>query len=644
MALNLGKGDITNPTSWRDQANNVPPLQFNAVPTTQNYPLNGDGRYWWNANNGTYAIPTRVLNHFDGDLIDASGHATWTLVGAAALSSSNPKFGTQSLTLNGSGSNNVVSGASAPIVQSGQLDVLPGDFTVECFARFNSLSVNNPILLDIGDFAVNSAGPLQAFRIYATPTGAVTTQPANVSGAAWPTLTTTAGAVTAGATWYHIAFVRSGLNGYLFVNGALLGAGASNVGGFVGAVRTGPTLYIGRSSNSGVQPTFFDGAVDELRLSAVARYTAAFTPPATPFTLGDNVVSSIVFIGDPTDITGSMALTWQLTALSSDGGVPAIAYSLDGGATFTFVQLPGATQGLQSGKINVPLAGATTLLVGPLFAGAVVAGATLAHLAIAITRNADEGPVWNYPDNLNPVNYNCDRIDNTGYPSDTLLAMRTRLMIRLGFSNQAANPPPGMAAFINDMLLSAQRTLYRQYTALHTRRFFRWKVVPGQRFYSLLDNDEDVLSNFHMDPSKTIEWAGVQDVRNVWYPLERGIDPQNYTMLNRPWRPSRFDIKGALEIFPAPDQTYWLWVAGHFGLTSFSADSDTTTLDSELVFLVALANAKAHYGQGDANNIMAEANTYRKNLIAGTHGRMRYIPATVPTPAATRPTLTSFQS
>ena len=98
-------------------------------------------------------------------------------------------------------------------------------------------------------------------------------------------------------------------------------------------------------------------------------------------------------------------------------------------------------------------------------------------------------------------------------------------MIRLGFSNQAANPPPGMAALINDFLSSGQTFLYRRYLQLHTKRFFRWKVNPGQRFYSLKDNDDDVLCNFLMDPMKQIEWAGIQDSRNVWYPLIRGIPP-----------------------------------------------------------------------------------------------------------------------
>ena len=203
--------------------------------------------------------------------------------------------------------------------------------------------------------------------------------------------------------------------------------------------------------------------------------------------------------------------------------------------------------------------------------------------------------------------------------------------------------PPNLNGVINDFLESAQRYLYRRYKQLHTTRLFRWKVNPGQRFYSLMDNDEDVLCDFQMDPNKRIEWAGIQDSRNVWYPLVQGIPPQLYTMINKPWRPARYEIRQAIEVYPAPDQTYWMWFKGHFGLQAFTLDTQSTTLDAELVFLWALANAKAHYGQRDANDIAAQANDYRKELIAGTHQTASYIPGTVAVPPAVRPTLIQYQ-
>ena len=362
----------------------------------------------------------------------------------------------------------------------------------------------------------------------------------------------------------------------------------------------------------------------------------------------------IDFVGDTTLLTGTAALTWTIMQRSSDGSYPVVTYSTlaNGGSPVSQqVGLEGTPQQTinASGIIKVNLNSATGFHINVTSGGGVATpGATQWVLAVAITRNADETLEWDTPNPFDPINYNADRLDFSGYPSQTLSQLQTRLMIGLGFSNQAANPPPGMAAFTADKLLGAQNFLYRRYPALHTRRFFRWKMVPGQRFYSLKDNDDNVLGPngtgpFQMDPLKTIEWAGIQDTRNVWYPLIEGIPPQLYTMITKPWRPARYDIRQAIEVYPAPDQTYFLWIRGNFGLLSFVNPTDTTTIDSELVYLHALALAKAHYGQPDSSNVEALANAYRAELIAGTHKTAHYIPGTVAVPPAVRPTLIQYQ-
>jgi hypothetical protein len=356
----------------------------------------------------------------------------------------------------------------------------------------------------------------------------------------------------------------------------------------------------------------------------------------------------INFVGDPTLLVGAAAITWTIMQRASDGSYPIITYSTDGGVTphSTRVGSEGTPQEPinESGEITVNLTGATSFSVNVTSGGgAATPNATNWIIAVAITRNTDETLAWDFPNAFDPISYNATRLDFSGFPSATLAQLRYRVLVRLGFASQAANPPSGMTALINDFLVSGQQLLYRRYTALHTRRFFRWKVNPGQRFYSLKDNDEDVLSNFHLDPSKKIEWVGIQDSRNVWYPLIKGISPQLYTMITKPWRPARYDIRQAIELYPAPDQTYWLWMRGHFGMLSFVNDTDATTIDSELLFLHALANAKAHYGQPDANNIESQANVYRAELIAGTHQTAHYIPGTMPVPPAVRPSLISFQ-
>jgi hypothetical protein len=360
--------------------------------------------------------------------------------------------------------------------------------------------------------------------------------------------------------------------------------------------------------------------------------------------------SPITFIGSPALLsTGSVNLQWSVVQAATDGSTPFLAY-LTSGSVWTTATLTSAGAqlgGIQNGQIVVPLNTLTTLakLEFQVYTSGGISSATALpyQVAVAVTRNVNEGLTWDAPNPFDPINYNAACMDNV-VPTATMSSLSARILVRLGFSNQATNPPPGMALLVQDFLTSAQTYLYKRYLQLHTKRFFRWKVNPGQRFYSLKDNDEDVLCNFTMDPLKSIEWAGIQDTRNVWYPLIQGIPPQLYTMITKPWRPARYDIRQAIELYPAPDQTYWLWVKGHFGLTSFINPTDTTTLDSELVFLHALANAKSHYGQPDANNIEAQANAYRAELIAGTHQTAHYLPGTIAVPPAVRPTLIQFDA
>jgi hypothetical protein len=367
-------------------------------------------------------------------------------------------------------------------------------------------------------------------------------------------------------------------------------------------------------------------------------------------TFATNTSGPITFIGDPSFLsTGSVNLQWSVVQAATDGSTPKLAY-LTSGAAWTTATLSSAGAqlgGIQNGQIIVPLNTLTTLSVlkVQIYSTGGISSATALpyQIAIAITRNVNEGLSWDNPNPFDPINYNAACMDNV-VPTATMSSLSARILIRLGFANQATNPPPGMALLVQDFLTSAQTYLYKRYLQLHTKRLFRWKVNPGQRFYSLKDNDEDVLCNFQMDPLKSIEWAGIQDTRNVWYPLIQGIPPQLYTMITKPWRPARYDIRQAIELYPMPDQTYWLWIKGHFGLTSFIAPTDTTTLDSELVFLHALANAKSHYGQPDANNIEAQANAYRGELIAGTHQTAHYLPGTIAVPPAVRPTLIQFDS
>lgn len=240
------------------------------------------------------------------------------------------------------------------------------------------------------------------------------------------------------------------------------------------------------------------------------------------------------------------------------------------------------------------------------------------------------------PDPEGATAYNCACDDD--YPRTTLKQMRDRIATRLGFATQVAMGvlPPGMAELLDDFIRNAQEMLYRRYAVFRMERFYVWDMEPGVRFYDF-DANADACPK-RMDP-RMVSWAGVSQGDLSWRPLVCGIDP---VMYGSPGSgiPSHYEIRQCIEVWPAPvDDTWKLRIKGHFGLLPLEADSDETTIDPEAIFLQALANAKAHYGQPDAGNYAAQAAAYVRSLVAGSHHTRRYIPGSAMPPPAVRPVL-----
>lgn len=85
------------------------------------------------------------------------------------------------------------------------------------------------------------------------------------------------------------------------------------------------------------------------------------------------------------------------------------------------------------------------------------------------------------------ANLNCSCESSSNYA--TLLTLRTRMMVALGFAGQKSNPPPGMADLIDEWLRSAQKGLYQKNPSLRTERYFRWTMLQSEGFYGIRDDD-----------------------------------------------------------------------------------------------------------------------------------------------------------
>lgn len=245
---------------------------------------------------------------------------------------------------------------------------------------------------------------------------------------------------------------------------------------------------------------------------------------------------------------------------------------------------------------------------------------------------------------MSEIDFNCDCESISNF--ETLAELRRRMMIRLGYAAQADNPPPGMAILLDDFLQSAQKQLYKKNPSLRTTRFYRWTMTPGQRYYGIRDNDSstefsDISCNKHIDPYQ-VTGVWVEDLNGAWLPLICGINPENYVTVAQEGLPTLYTVRSCIEIFPAPNAAYTLWMEGQFDLEPFTANTDRTTIDSELVFLLALGNAKKHYGKSDADDVLQQAGNYLLDTIAGKHLTKRYIPGTVRLPPAIQPVATHY--
>ena len=180
-----------------------------------------------------------------------------------------------SLSFTGDGSyNNYLSFPASTIWQ------MTGDFTIECWAYFNSFvgynSTINPVLFDQYSGGGTGAGNWQWY--FTTSGGGGNSSATFVmyyDGSSTFTNTTTLNI----NTWYHLAVTRSGSTIRMFINGVLQPTTAT----FSGTVGRNDTLWFG-AQHSGIS-YFFNGYMSNARIvNGTALYTSTFTPSTSTFT------------------------------------------------------------------------------------------------------------------------------------------------------------------------------------------------------------------------------------------------------------------------------------------------------------------------------------------------------------------------
>ncbi len=185
----------------------------------------------------------------------------------------------------------------------------------------------------------------------------------------------------------------------------------------------------------------------------------------------------------------------------------------------------------------------------------------------------------------------------------TLGELRAQLQARCGFG--AAGASAGVNVTVMDSFLqTAQEQLYWAGAHRTLQRYVTKQIGAGQ---TLLDYPEEL----HPDRITQISVL----FSGVWSPpLRRGISPEHYTHQDNPGPPSRYEFYEQIEFWPMSDAVYDVRLWGMAPLVRFTQENDRTTLDSGLVFSVALGQAKAHYRQPDAQFYVDQAQSILASL------------------------------
>jgi hypothetical protein len=202
-----------------------------------------------------------LCNFTNAGIFDQTAKNILETVGDAKVSTAQYKYGTGSMVFDGNGD-----GLFVPYNPN---LAMSGNFTIEFWINFTSKTgyqtiysfgygISGDIILQTG----NGDGKIVVY------TGNPSTAVATDSGSTVNT-----------SQWYHIAVVRNGSTITIYRDGVSVGSGTSAT---AHNPSTASTLIIGGGSNSGFNNYYFNGYIDDLRVTkGYARYTSNFTPPTS---------------------------------------------------------------------------------------------------------------------------------------------------------------------------------------------------------------------------------------------------------------------------------------------------------------------------------------------------------------------------
>lgn len=178
---------------------------------------------------------------------------------------------------------------------------------------------------------------------------------------------------------------------------------------------------------------------------------------------------------------------------------------------------------------------------------------------------------------------------------DTLDSLLTELKARLGFVTQGVASKQ-IDPILTSFLQEGQEYVYEQLGAPMSIKRTTIQLAKSSKFYDFHNDEEDE----DIDPQNVLA-IDVYETETSIRHLHQGITEAMRADDTSESVPLRYDTtSGQIELWPTPDQSYPMVVKYQQGLPRFSQPADRPGIDSRLVFLYALASAKAHYLHQDA--------------------------------------------
>lgn len=188
----------------------------------------------------------------------------------------------------------------------------------------------------------------------------------------------------------------------------------------------------------------------------------------------------------------------------------------------------------------------------------------------------------------------------------TLGELMGELRARLGFMTQGS-ASKNNDTIIKSFLQEAHEYVFGELEPPAQRKKTQIRIRPNSYLYDWNNDIEDEPIN----PGRVLSvWLLVSST--IREPLRQGITEYDRSLDDLRDQPRKYDtINGQIELWPIPNREYELLIEYTADRSRFDRMSDRPSVPDRLVFLYALATAKAHYRHPDAQ---AAATTFQNML------------------------------